>query len=185
MNAALEDATQKTESIVSEIEEKQREAEQIVNLVGNIGLTGNFKGAGDVEKTEADFLRKVALWCFGGSALIVGVVLLLSNAGHFDFLQALFRLFAALVLLIPGTYAAKESAKHRILEARHRRSQLELASIGAYLEDLPPEQRHKLKAELTERFFGKDPDDSRTANDVAPASLVDLLKAAIAGLSKK
>lgn len=182
---ALDEASLKTEKIVEELEAKKKEAERIVNLVGNIGLTGNFKGAGDTEKSEADYLRKVALACFSGSAIVVGLVLFFSNSGHFDFLQSLYRLMAALVLLIPGTYAAKESARHRILEARHRRSELELASVGAYLEDLPPEQRHKLKAELTERFFGKDADDAALSKDVAPANLVDLLKAAIDGLSKK
>lgn len=158
-----------SKALLKAIEDKKKEAERIVQLVGNVGLTGNYKGAGDKEKKAADLLRNIALGCFVGTSLIVGFVLYLSATGDFNIFQSIFRLAAALALLIPGTYAAKESAKHRALESRHRRAELELASINAYLDDLPPEERNKLKASLTERFFGQSPEDNVQIGEVAPS----------------
>ncbi|NHN36185.1 hypothetical protein G8764_02635 [Pseudomaricurvus alcaniphilus] len=184
-DSQLSKTREDTEKLITSIKEKKSEAERIVQLVGNVGLTGNYKGAGDNEKKSADTLRNIALGCFVGTSIFVAIVLYLSASGEFDILKSFFRLTAALVLLIPGTYAAKESAKHRTLESRHRRAELELASINAYLDDLPDEERNKLKASLTDRFFGQPVVEEGKQPDVAPSSLISLLKQSIDALSKK
>jgi hypothetical protein len=175
-----------SDNLLSELNSKKQEAERIVQLVGNVGLTGNYKGAGENEKTAADRMRIIALLCFLGGFTVVGVTLFLSSVGEFNPWQSLFRLSAALFLLVPGTYAAKESSRHRTLENRHRRSELELATIDAYLDDLPDDERHKLKANLTEKFFGQqDVAETHVKAEVSSTSLVSLLKDAIQALSKK
>lgn len=185
IDSELSRTKEETDGLLEAIRQKKAEAERIVQLVGNVGLTGNYKGAGDSEKRSADMLRKIALLSFIGTSIIVAFILFLSATGEFDFLQSLFKLAAALVLLIPGSYAAKESAKHRALESRHRRAELELASINAYLDDLPDDERNKLKASLTDRFFGQPGDEQSKNPEIQPSSLIDLLKRAIEALSHK
>lgn len=175
-----------SEKLLSTLTSKKEEAERIVQLVGNVGLTGNYKGAGENEKTSADRMRNIALFCFIGGFMVVGLTLFLSSVGEFNPWQSLFRLGAALFLLVPGTYAAKESSRHRILESRHKRTELELASIDAYLDDLPDTERNKLKAELTEKFFGQQGIiETHEKPEISSTSLVGLLKDAIQALSKK
>lgn len=170
---------------LNEISDKRSEAERIVNLIGNIGLTGNFKGAVAREKRSADRMRIIALSCF---IVMVGVVLgtlFLSVENGFDPWLALFRLGAALSLIVPAAYAARESSRHRTLENRNRRAELELASIDAYLESLPDDKRAEIKADLTDKFFGKISEDDKSEPDVTAESLAGLLKDAINALSKR
>ena len=47
---------------------------------------------------------------------VIGFTIFISATNGFDWKLALFRIGAALALVIPATYAAKESAKHRLLE---------------------------------------------------------------------
>ena len=177
--------TEKMEYELEAIEEKRSEAEKIVNLIGNIGLTGNFRGAATEEKKTADLMRWIALGCFGAMALVVLSTLFFSVSNGFDPWVAIFRVTAALTLIVPATYAARESSKHRALEARNRRAELELASIDAYLESLPDERKAEIKASLTGRFFGQIEDRSESDRDIKPDSIISLLKDAINQLGKK
>lgn len=164
---------------------KQSEAERIVNLIGNIGLTGNFKGAASREKLSADRLRMIALACFLGMVAVVLGTLFISVEQGFDPWLAIFRLGAGLTLIVPAAYAARESSRHRTLENRNRRAELELASIDAYLETLPKEKREEIKAELSDRYFGNTTEDQNQELGVNSESLASLLREAISALGKK
>jgi len=182
----LNELAESTAKSIREIDEKRKEAERIVQLVGNVGLTGNYKGAGAEEKKTADRLRSQALWCFVGTFVVMAGSLILTAIEGFNPWLAFFRMASALFLLIPGTYAAKESARHRMLENRHRRAELELATIDAYLESLPDDKRNEIKAGLTPKFFGQEDEMQRPHNvDITGNALIGLLKDAISALSKK
>ena len=181
----LSSISQSADATLSRLSEKQNEAKRIVGLIGNIGLTGNFKGAASREKKSADRLRIVALGCFLGMVAVVLATLFLSVKNGFDPWLALFRLGAALSLIVPGAYAARESSRHRTLENRNRRAELELASIDAYLEALPEDKRSEIKADLTGKFFGQTSEDEKPESDVTAGSLANLLKEAINALGKR
>jgi len=181
----LSSISQTADETLSEISDKKTEAERIVNLIGNIGLTGNFKGAVAREKQSADRMRLIALSCFIAMVGVVLGTLFLSVSNGFDPWLALFRLGAALSLIVPAAYAARESSRHRTLENKNRRAELELASIDAYLESLPDEKRTEIKANLTDKFFGQSPEDEKPETNVSAESLAGLLKDAINALSKR
>ncbi|WP_231291054.1 hypothetical protein, partial [Thioalkalivibrio sp. ALE6] len=167
------------------LSEKKSEAERIVSLIGNIGLTGNFKGAASREKKSADRLRIIALACFLGMVVVVLATLFVSVENGFDPWLALFRLGAALSLIVPAAYAARESSRHRTRENKNRQAELELASIDAYLETLPEDKRMEIKADLTGKFFGHDTEDEKNERDVTSDSLAGLLKEAINALGRR
>lgn len=181
----LESIAKSGDDTLSEISEKKAEAERIVNIIGNIGLTGNFKGAVAREKRSADRMRIIALCCFIAMVGVVLGTLFLSVENGFDPWLALFRLGAALSLVVPAAYAARESSQHRTLENKNRRAELELASIDAYLESLPDEKRTEIKADLTDKFFGQTSENEKLESDVNAESLASLLKDAINALSKR
>lgn len=184
---ALESSLKETsESLVSTISEKKEEAEQIVRLVGNIGLTGNYRGIAERERSSANLMRWIALGCFSLMFLVIGATLIFAVKEGFDPWLTAFRFTAGLVLIIPASYAARESSKHRSAEEKNKRTELELASIDAYLENLPEEEKHRIKSELSTSFFGQSlsDEDAKSSESVSAKSIIELLKDAIAALGK-
>ena len=109
----------------------------------------------------------------------ISLTIFVSVENGFDWKLAIFRLMAALVLIIPATYAAKESSRHRALENHNRRAELELASLDPYLEKLPEDKRNEIKENLTVKFFGLDDGASQSDEPVTYNSLLELIKMAI------
>ena len=167
------------QGVLDELEEKRSEASTLLQIIGNIGITGNYQNIANNEKKAADIWRRIALCLMIGMVLIIGVTIFISATNGFDWKLALFRVGAALVLAVPAAYAAKESAKHRSLENHNRRSELELASLDPYLEKLPKETRDKVKEELTKKFFGLNSTDQKVESPVSNKAIFDLLKTAI------
>jgi len=167
------------QAVLDELEEKRVEASTLLQIIGNIGITGNYQNIANNEKKAADNWRRIALGLMIGMVLIIGVTIFISATNGFDWKLALFRVGAAFVLAIPAAYAAKESSKHRSLENHNRRSELELASLDPYLEKLPQETRDKVKEELTKKFFGLNSTDPKVEEPVSNKAIFDLLKTAI------
>lgn len=175
----LESQKTNAQTVLDILEEKKAEASNLLQIIGNIGITGNYQNIANQEKTAADNWRRIALGLMIIMVLVIGVTIFISATNGFDWKLALFRIGAALVLAIPAAYAAKESAKHRLLENHNRRSELELASLDPYLEKLPEDTRNKVKEELTKKFFGLNSQEQNVEEQVSSLAILDLLKTAI------
>lgn len=174
-----------SEKILSELSEKKKEASNIVQIIGNIGVTGNFQRIANQEKKAADYLRILALILMILMVFAIGLTIFISAKNGFDWKLSLFRIGAALILAIPATYAASESSKHRIAEYRNRQAELELASIDPFLEKMPDDTKHELKAKLTDRFFGCVNIEEAQSEKVTSSSMFDLIKTVVVNLTKK
>jgi len=175
----LEKQTNDANAVLNALEEKKEEASNLLQIIGNIGITGNYQNIANDEKKAADIWRRTALGLMAGMVIIIGITIFISVTDGFDWKLALFRVGAAFVLAIPAAYAAKESAKHRALENHNRRAELELASLDPYLEKLPKETRDKVKEELTKKFFGLNETEHKLEEPVSNKAIFDLLKTAI------
>uniref|UniRef100_UPI00197E623B hypothetical protein n=1 Tax=Pseudomonas viridiflava TaxID=33069 RepID=UPI00197E623B len=67
-------------------------------------------------------------------------------------LSVLFRLFYAIIITSPDIYTAKESARHRTNSDRARQTELELASIGPFIELLPEDKKNEIRVGLTGQY---------------------------------
>lgn len=174
-NEKLNEIQSATEEKIEYIDKKREDAERIVHLIGNIGVTGNFKGAATREGRLANIFRAIALACF---LCMVGVILymgFISLHEKFDIWLAVFRFAVGFAFLVPGVYAARESSKHRRLENRNRKTELELASIDSYLDSLEKGKQDELKSELTAKYFGGNDEPEVTEEVVTSKSLFNLL----------
>jgi len=185
----LLDGFQKQGSIsIQFLEERKKQASDLLKIISNIGVTGNFNKIANSDRRWAIGLRIIALLFLTGTAggAIYTVTHVIKEG--FDWKIVLFRITTTLILAIPGFYAAKESEKYRRSEQRYRRMELELASIDPYLESLPEDKRHTLKETLAQRFFGQ-PEITEVVTDreeiVTTKSLLDLLKTIFTNLVKK
>ncbi|POA19629.1 hypothetical protein C1886_12185 [Pseudomonas sp. FW300-N1A1] len=174
-----------TEALVSELEEKRSQAAQIVQVVGNIGATGNYQRIADNESKQANIWRLVTL-----GILAVGIAVAAATFIKFwgEALTAetapaiLIRLLYAIVITTPAWYSARESARHRSNADRARLTELELASIGPFIELLPEEKKIEIRTRLTHLYFGRTSDPHVVKNPFDLAELngivTDAVKAA-------
>ena len=177
---------EKSKALIDALEEKRKEASDLVHVVGNIGVTGQYDNHAVSDRQAADRWRRIALIFM--SALVVGAVVTVTLAflgKEPDWKMTLVRMFTTLTFAIPAFYAARESLRHRRTEQRYRKMQLELASLDPFLEKLPEEKRHLLKEKLTERFFGQPEPIDKEDEPVTSGTLFDLLKMVLQNLTKK
>jgi len=143
-----------TSDLVTKLETKHTEAKKLVNLIGNVGVTGNYQNIANSHKDSANFWRIMAIVFMSVfSGLLVWTIIDLSAEG-FDWTKSLIRLIAAAALSYPATYAARESSKHRKLETINRNAELELASINPFIEGLSDDKKQIIKEKLVEKYFG-------------------------------
>ncbi|MBK6773183.1 MAG: hypothetical protein IPG78_13855 [Ignavibacteria bacterium] len=128
---------------------KLEEAKKIVNIIGNIGVTGNYQKIANENGKAANIWRMISMtFMIIMSILVIWSIYELSVA-QYDVYKSLVRILAAAVLTYPAIYASRESSKHRNLETRNRTLELELASIGPFIEILPEETKQKIKRRLS------------------------------------
>jgi len=101
-----------TSTLVGKLETKYTEAKILVNLIGNVGVTGNYQNMANSHKKRANFWRVMAIVFMSiFSILLVWTIIDLRSEG-FNWTKSLIRLVAAAALSYPATYAARESSKH-------------------------------------------------------------------------
>lgn len=133
------------------------ELEHLAARTPTLNVASSFGRCADDERRIADRLRFVAV-CFLASAGVLAVVFTLfaGEPGRLASLQVLaVRIGGALLLALPGCYAAFESARHRRIEARHRKSELDLHALDPVLRGLSPEKRERMREQITERIFNR------------------------------
>lgn len=153
-----ENISTETVNLVKELEIKLAESKKLVNIIGNVGATGNYQIIADYHKGQANLWRWIALFFM---VLLTG--LLIYTIYHvtgtsFNWQVTIVRIVAFSVLLYPATYAARESSKHRRLENLNRKSELDIASINPFIEILPEEKKQAIKERMVEKFFGNSKD---------------------------
>ena len=168
-----------TDAFLLELEEKRNQAARIVQVVGNIGATGNYKRIADSESKQANLFRWITLGIFGAGVLIA-VATFIKFWGeplNSETILAIFiRLLYAIVITTPAWYSARESARHRSNADRARLTELELASIGPFIELLPEDRKIEIRAGLTSQYFGKSIDPHVVSNPIDAAALASALK---------
>ncbi len=181
--------TIETESatIIKNLNIKLEEANKVVNIIGNVGVTGNYQNIANQNKKTANFWRWTAVFFMVlMSGLLVWSIIELGNS-NFNLYKSLVRIIATAVLTYPAIYASKESTKHRNLETKKRNKELELASIGPFIEMLPEEKKQKIKEDLVNKYFGNhDVDLTRGEGneDVSIGGFEKILKAILPFIKK-
>lgn len=151
-----------TTGLVTSLQTKLEEAKKIVNVIGDIGVTGNYQRIANEHKETANLWRWITIaFMTAFTILLVWTIYDLSSQG-FDWVKSLIRILAAAALSYPATYAARESSRHRKLETINRTAELELAALSPFIELMPEEKRQLIKEKLVDKYFGNGSSDSIT-----------------------
>jgi hypothetical protein len=157
----FEEQRQSAETLTKKISDYEEQAKNILQIVGNIGLTGNYQNRASSEKSNADNLRMLAIGFFVIGAIILGVSVYSSFDGTVDTIELIARTIVALTVSAPAIYLAKESARHRSNSDRAKQTELELASLTPFLDSLPAERRQEVVESLANSYFGRSVDDHK------------------------
>lgn len=161
------------------------DARRIVQVVGNIGATGNFQKIADNETDQANNWRRITVGLFGLGivvAIVTFIKFLNAEPTPEHAWSAAIRLLYAIAVTAPAWYAAKESARHRSNADSARRTELELASLGPFIELMPEEKKVAIREALVEKYFGNE----TTPHEVTPAGsdMKEVLIEAIRAIKK-
>lgn len=169
---------------LEDINKFREDAARIVQVVGNIGVTGNYQLIANAEGKQANFWRWATIAIFGAGIFIAVATFIKFWFEPFSpdtAMSVLIRLFYAIVITSPAVYTARESARHRTNADRARQTELELASIGPFIELLPEASKVEIRTGLTSSYFGRSTEAHTVSSPLDPDNLktvIELLKAA-------
>jgi hypothetical protein len=155
------------------------QARNIVQIIGNIGLTGNYKNRAESEERQANFWRWATILLFIVGVTLVIVNIILNFAGQIDLNLLLVRFGIAVSVALPAVYTARESARHRSNADTAKQTELELASLGPFLEKLAPEQQQEVTRTLAGTYFGQSISEHKIDAPIDINKLVETLASAI------
>lgn len=173
--------------LLGTIEEQRVQAARIVQVVGNIGVTGNYQQIANKEASQANFWRWVTIVVFVGGITVAAATFVKFWSQPFSpetALSVVIRLLYAIAITAPAWYTARESARHRTNSDRARQTELELASIGPFIELLPEEKKVQIREQLTPLYFGRAV-EAHTANNPLDAVAVKDMAVELAKVLKK
>lgn len=142
------------DEVIERLEAMRRQAQELLQVVGNIGMTGDF------QKAAISARRRLFVWQTLAVGSIAGLIGFAIAAFHsttqetFSWAVVGTRAFVALAFGILAAFASRQADRSEAAETRNRRYQLELSSIDAYLVSLPSEMRNEVKVKLAEKLFG-------------------------------
>lgn len=186
-NTLLDNSSGGAKTIIEELTKKREEAAQIVQVVGNIGTTGNYQRIAQAEADQANIWRRITVGIF-----VTGIALAVSTFVKFwaaettvdTAISIAVRLLYAIAITSPAWYTAKESARHRTNADRAKQTELELASIGPFIELLPNDKKDGIREELTKKYFGRDVSEHTVKTPLELGDMKDVILAAIGALGK-
>ena len=181
----VNDLNEIAKTSIDNLTRHEKSARDIVQVVGNIGVTGNYDNVAISESKQANLWRWITIGLFGISIAIVlvsaGVHVyqqLHGDEGSGAIWQFLVRIATATIIALPAFYTARESARHRTNADRARQKELELASLGPFIELLPDPTKEAIRERMADRYFGSDaePHDIKSPISVDDAAkLIDVV----------
>lgn len=175
-----------TDSIIKDLERKLNDANKLVNVIGNVGVTGNYQIIANEHKKTANDWRNIATFfmCILSGLLIFSIWKI--GDVDYDWHKAIIRIIASAILIYPATYASKESGKHRKLENLNRKLELELSSINPFIEILDESKKQEIKAKLVEKYFGNNELlEESDKNESISANMLETVVKLVSNLTKK
>lgn len=180
----INDISTSTENLVKNLREKKEEAEKLVNVVANVGMSGGYQKVADQARKTKIFWQVVAIISILGLIGFAIFAFYETVGADFDLGKFGARSFVAVSFGVLAAYSARQADKNAAFERRNRQLELELASIDMYLAKLTEEDQREVKKKLSEKWFGNLPVKDSSKNNSREGTSYDLLKMVLENLSK-
>jgi hypothetical protein len=142
------------QSELQQVQGLRDEAANLVDIIGNTGLTGNYQRIANREDVAADTWRWIALVSLVITGLGNAALLIVELVRSIDLATLIgSRISVTVPLLALSAWAIAESRQHRGRAQESRQMELQLASIEPYLAKFPPDDTRAIKRTMIDRFF--------------------------------
>jgi hypothetical protein len=172
-----EDIGTKAQETLSKLSSLHGDAQRIVQVISQTGMSGGYQKYANRERDSANLWRRLAVG-FGSIATIVLalVVILGHRSTSVPWPVDAGRLLLSASLAGLSTYSARQSSSHRKRAEHASNLELQLASIGPYLEGLPDDQRQEVLKNLAYRFFTEDSINDFEEDDSGPTNWLNAMQ---------
>lgn len=187
INSDREKIKTDTDEIIKDLERKLNDATKLVNVIGNVGVTGNYQIIANEHKKTADNWRTIAtIFMCILSALLIYSIWKIGDVSY-DWHKAIIRIVASAILIYPAAYASRESGKHRKLENLNRKLELELSSISPFIEILEETKKQEIKAKLVEKYFGNNysAEENDNKSELISTNMLETIVKLVTSITKK
>lgn len=171
---SLETSKVDAERHLAILQNYETDAAKLFSALGHTGVTGNYQIVAKTETSRADWMRRGALFFFAvGVTMALGLVDKFLGHEHTpdNMIAILVRIGTAITITLPGWYLARESARHRTTADRARQTEMELASLGPFIELMEKNKKDAIREELIKKYFGNGVQEHTVT---APASLTEV-----------
>jgi hypothetical protein len=177
-----------TQETIKSLEGSRDQARRLLQIVGNDSTAGHYAAVAAEEGRSANAWRGITILLF-----LIGVVIavitfhrFLDDGFHPESAWAVvIRLLFAIGITAPAWYTASEAARHRSNADQARQVELELASLGPFIDSLEKEQQHALREQLAKKYFGRDVALHEVNPPVSPADFKAVVMAAMELVKKR
>jgi hypothetical protein len=166
--------TDAASKILSGISERQREADILVGIIGDRGVTSGHQKAADEARTDALFWQKITVASMICLILLAVFIFLPQVTGTFSWESFAGRVFITLTVGVLAAYAGSQADKYQKIERYSRNLALELQAIGPFIAPLPQEKQDEFRVKIGERTFGQEAGNIHKHDDKSPTSVADV-----------
>ena len=176
LNRLSQEYRDSADRILKHIETREKEVENLVGVIGSLGVTSGY------QKTAKQAKWIARLW----QAIALAAIYDMSRIAFKEFLPLLKEGFtwegfaARLVVFIPlsflAWYAITQADRQQQIERRNQKLALELEAIGPFLASLPKEKQEEFKYKMGERSFGTSVDMIDDKAIHSPSSTWDMVE---------
>ncbi len=143
------------EGVITSLEEHLEKAKRLVEMIGEVTMTGHCQRYAKELKQAADICR-IATVIVTTLTLAWAVGLAVFGLNHYedrDWLDYVTRIAVTAALGAFAGYLAMQARIHRNLEITYRSLELKLATLDPFLSTMDPAERHNIKTQLATRYF--------------------------------
>jgi hypothetical protein len=161
--------------LCNEITQRKEEVEDLVGVIGNLGVTSGYLKTANGAKTTTWVWQGVTVSAIIGLIVFAIVAFLPAIGNGFSWGTFAGRVFVSFTFGVLAAYAASQADKYQKIERHSRKLALELEAIGPFIAPLPTTKQEEFRMTVGERSFGHGEGAMGIGDSRSPATLVDLL----------
>lgn len=170
-----EEFVDSSRKIRDEILELKREADVLVGIIGDRGVTSGHQKAADEARDDAEFWQRITVASMLILIVLAVFLFLPQVAGTFTWESFAGRVFITFTVGVLAAYAGSQADKYQKIERYSKNLALELQAIGPYIAPLPQDKQDEFRLMIGDRTFGREGGIHHKSDEKSPTSVADVI----------
>lgn len=162
-------------AIRDEMLELKRQADLLVGIIGDRGVTSGHQKAAEQAREDAELWQRITLVSMISLIALAVLIFLPQLAGTFSWESFAGRVFITLTVGVLAAYAGSQADKYQKIERYSRNLALELQAIGPYIAPLTQEKQDEFRLKIGDRTFGREGGGAHKSDEKSPTSVADVI----------